>query len=94
MRIWRDVAQNPEMLVKVQQGFIDCPDAPDDFALEMLCVTANIESLTPHCLAVPLRHSPRAMRSRRGCNTKGQTRNEKKICVGVCIAYKNLSANS
>ena len=48
MRIWRDAAQNPEMPVKVQQGFIDCPDAPNDFALEMLCATPqHLESLVP-----------------------------------------------
>jgi hypothetical protein len=69
------------------------PDAPDDFALEKLCVTANIESLRPHCLAAPFRHRTRPMPWRRGCNTTSQARNEKKIGVGVCTAYRNVSAN-
>ena len=65
------------MPVKVQQGFIDCPDAPNDFALEMLCVTANIESLSPHRPTAPLRHSARPMRPSRERNQEpGQEREE------------------
>ena len=54
------------------------PDAPDDFALEMLCATANIENLSPHRPIAPLRHGARPMPSelRMQYEEPGQEREE------------------